>query len=81
MADGHPLNSYGVVPGIEQPAGRAELYAAVRVLERTTHGVSFVIDSMACCHNIRALSTGRLEPHGKHADLRRRALKAMEGRV
>eukprot|EP00972_Heterocapsa_arctica_P017662 2611211-Heterocapsa_arctica.AAC.1 len=25
---GHPLNSYGVVPGIEQTAGRAELYAA-----------------------------------------------------
>eukprot|EP00972_Heterocapsa_arctica_P066215 9767179-Heterocapsa_arctica.AAC.1 len=27
---GHPLNSFGVVPGVEQTAGRAELYAAVK---------------------------------------------------
>eukprot|EP00972_Heterocapsa_arctica_P057224 8443386-Heterocapsa_arctica.AAC.1 len=26
----HPLNSFGVVPGVEQTAGRAELYAAVK---------------------------------------------------
>eukprot|EP00972_Heterocapsa_arctica_P094228 13896071-Heterocapsa_arctica.AAC.1 len=26
--EGHPMNSYGVVPGPEQTAGRAELYAA-----------------------------------------------------
>eukprot|EP00972_Heterocapsa_arctica_P053672 7907026-Heterocapsa_arctica.AAC.1 len=36
VKEGHPLNSYGVVPGVEQTAGRAELYAAVKVLERTT---------------------------------------------
>eukprot|EP00972_Heterocapsa_arctica_P051563 7586176-Heterocapsa_arctica.AAC.1 len=36
VQEGHPLNSHGVVPGPEQSAGRAELYAAVKVLERTT---------------------------------------------
>eukprot|EP00972_Heterocapsa_arctica_P003628 541649-Heterocapsa_arctica.AAC.1 len=36
VSEGHPLNCYGVVPGIEQTAGRAELFAAVRVLERTS---------------------------------------------
>eukprot|EP00972_Heterocapsa_arctica_P097659 14410608-Heterocapsa_arctica.AAC.1 len=30
VAEGHPLNSHGVVPGPEQTAGRAELYAAVK---------------------------------------------------
>eukprot|EP00972_Heterocapsa_arctica_P070530 10419418-Heterocapsa_arctica.AAC.1 len=30
VKEGHPLNSYGVVLGIEQTAGRAELYAAVK---------------------------------------------------
>eukprot|EP00972_Heterocapsa_arctica_P082537 12161321-Heterocapsa_arctica.AAC.1 len=30
VKEGHPLNSYGVVPGIEQTAGSAELYAAVK---------------------------------------------------
>ena len=29
VREGHPLNSHGVVPGPEQTAGRAELYAAV----------------------------------------------------
>eukprot|EP00972_Heterocapsa_arctica_P004628 687408-Heterocapsa_arctica.AAC.1 len=28
--EGHLLNSFGVVPGVEQTAGRAELYAAVK---------------------------------------------------
>eukprot|EP00972_Heterocapsa_arctica_P094211 13894088-Heterocapsa_arctica.AAC.2 len=35
----HQLNSYGVVPGPEQTAGRAELYAAVKVLEWTSSDV------------------------------------------
>eukprot|EP00972_Heterocapsa_arctica_P104381 15385199-Heterocapsa_arctica.AAC.1 len=30
VQEGHPLNSFGVVPGVEQTAGRAELYAAVK---------------------------------------------------
>ena len=30
VQDGHPLNSQGVVPGPEQTAGRAELYALLR---------------------------------------------------
>eukprot|EP00972_Heterocapsa_arctica_P047469 7000466-Heterocapsa_arctica.AAC.1 len=45
VEEGHPLNSHGVVPGIEQTAGRVELYAAVKVLERTTQDVFLVIDN------------------------------------
>eukprot|EP00972_Heterocapsa_arctica_P076233 11246002-Heterocapsa_arctica.AAC.1 len=48
VQEGHPLNSYGVVPGPEQTAGRAELYAAVKVLERTTSDVYLIIDNKAC---------------------------------
>eukprot|EP00972_Heterocapsa_arctica_P018645 2756150-Heterocapsa_arctica.AAC.1 len=48
VSEGHPLNSFGVVPGIEQSAGRAELYAAVKVLERTTQDVFLIIDNKAC---------------------------------
>ena len=78
MQEGHPLNSYGVVPGPEQTAGRAELYAAVKVLERTTGDVYMIIDNKACVHNMMALIDGRLVPHGKHADLHRRAINAYE---
>eukprot|EP00972_Heterocapsa_arctica_P084711 12476414-Heterocapsa_arctica.AAC.1 len=28
VKEGHPLSSFGAVPGVEQTAGRAELYAA-----------------------------------------------------
>eukprot|EP00972_Heterocapsa_arctica_P093053 13725483-Heterocapsa_arctica.AAC.1 len=48
-SEGHDLNCFGVVPGVEQTAGRAELYAAVRGLERTTGYVFFLIDIKACC--------------------------------
>eukprot|EP00972_Heterocapsa_arctica_P032894 4840603-Heterocapsa_arctica.AAC.1 len=78
VEQGHALNSHGVVPGAEQSAGRAELYAAVKVLERTTSGVYLIIDNKACVHNMMALIDGRLVPHGKHADLHRRAIKAFE---
>ena len=78
MQEGHPLNSYGVVPGPEQTAGRAELYAAVKVLERTTGDVYMIIDNKACVHNMMALIDGRLVPHGKRADLHRRAINAYE---
>eukprot|EP00972_Heterocapsa_arctica_P106163 15639632-Heterocapsa_arctica.AAC.1 len=77
---GHPLNSHGVVPGIEQTAGRAELYAAVKVLERTTNDVFLIIDNKACVHNMMVLADGRLYPHGKHADLHRRAINAMDSK-
>eukprot|EP00972_Heterocapsa_arctica_P004281 637015-Heterocapsa_arctica.AAC.1 len=80
VEEGHPLNSHGVVPGVEQTAGRAELYAAVKVLEIITQDVFLVIDNKACVHNMMALADGRLVPHGKHADLRRRAIKATEDR-
>eukprot|EP00972_Heterocapsa_arctica_P016698 2462244-Heterocapsa_arctica.AAC.1 len=54
----HPLNSYGVVPGPQQSAGRAELYAAVEVLERTASDVFMIIDNKACVHNMMALIDG-----------------------
>eukprot|EP00972_Heterocapsa_arctica_P104349 15381751-Heterocapsa_arctica.AAC.1 len=78
VREGHPLNSHGVVPGPEQTAGRAELYAAVKVLERTSSDVCLIIDNKACVHNMMALIYGRLVPHGKHADLHRRAINAFE---
>ena len=78
MEEGHPLNSHGVVPGPEQTAGRAELYAAVKVLERTTSDVYIIIDNKACVHNMMALIDGRLIPHGEHADLHRRASNAYQ---
>ena len=59
VKEGHPLNSYGVVPGVEQTAGRAELYAAVKVLERTKRDVFLIIDNKACVHNMMALIEGR----------------------
>eukprot|EP00972_Heterocapsa_arctica_P024401 3599401-Heterocapsa_arctica.AAC.1 len=40
--------------------------------------VFLVIGNKACVHNMMALADGRLVPHGKHADLYRRAIKAME---
>ena len=63
---------------MEQTAGRAELYAAVKVLERTSGDVLLIIDNKACVHNMIALADRRLIPHGKHADLHRRAINAME---
>eukprot|EP00972_Heterocapsa_arctica_P036344 5349372-Heterocapsa_arctica.AAC.1 len=39
VEEGHPLNCHGVVPGIEQTAGRAELYAAVKVMEIMTDDI------------------------------------------
>ncbi len=78
MQANHPLNSFEVVPGPEQTAGRAGLYAAVKVLERTSSHVFLIIDNKACVHNMMALIDGRLNPHGKHADLHRRALNAFE---
>eukprot|EP00972_Heterocapsa_arctica_P048258 7116408-Heterocapsa_arctica.AAC.1 len=56
--EGHPLNLFGVVPGVEQTAGRAELYAAVKVLERTSEDVFLIIDNKACVHNMIALADG-----------------------
>eukprot|EP00972_Heterocapsa_arctica_P005301 784849-Heterocapsa_arctica.AAC.1 len=58
VQEGHPLNKHGVVPGPEQTAGRAELHAAVRVLERTTSDVYLIIDNKACVHNMMALIDG-----------------------
>eukprot|EP00972_Heterocapsa_arctica_P049612 7301368-Heterocapsa_arctica.AAC.1 len=52
VQEGHPLNSHGVVPGPDQTAGRAELNAAVKVLERTTSDVYMIIDNKACVHNM-----------------------------
>eukprot|EP00972_Heterocapsa_arctica_P048205 7108194-Heterocapsa_arctica.AAC.1 len=63
VSEGHELNCFGVVPGMEQTVGRAELYAAVRVLEGTTGDIFFLIDNTACCHNMMALAQGRLAPH------------------
>eukprot|EP00972_Heterocapsa_arctica_P107191 15791623-Heterocapsa_arctica.AAC.1 len=74
--EGHYLNCHGVVPGPEQNAGRAELYAAVKVLKRTSADVLLIIDNKACVHNMMALIDGRLIPHGKLADLHRRAINA-----
>eukprot|EP00972_Heterocapsa_arctica_P038271 5634606-Heterocapsa_arctica.AAC.1 len=48
VKEGRPLNSFGVVPGVEQTARRAELYAAVKALERTSKDVFLIIDSKAC---------------------------------
>eukprot|EP00972_Heterocapsa_arctica_P045328 6690949-Heterocapsa_arctica.AAC.1 len=76
--EGRPLNSHGVVPGPEQTVGRADLYAAVQVLERTSSDVFMIIDNKACVHNMMALIDGRLIPHGKYADLHRRAINAFE---
>eukprot|EP00972_Heterocapsa_arctica_P083364 12284827-Heterocapsa_arctica.AAC.1 len=45
VQEGHPLNNHGVVPGPEQTAGRAELYAAIKVLERTSSDVYLIIDN------------------------------------
>ena len=54
------------------------MYAAVKVLQRTSSHVYLIIDNKACVHNMMALSDGRLIPHGKHADLHRRAINVFE---
>eukprot|EP00972_Heterocapsa_arctica_P008925 1309593-Heterocapsa_arctica.AAC.1 len=59
VQEGHPLNSFGVVPGPEQTAGRAELYASVKVLERTSSDVFMIIDHKACVHNMMEDSSPR----------------------
>eukprot|EP00972_Heterocapsa_arctica_P017529 2589300-Heterocapsa_arctica.AAC.1 len=78
VQEGHPLNSYGVIPGPEQTAGRAKLHAAVKVLERTSSDVFLIIHNKACVHNMMARIEGRLIPHGKHTDLHGRAINAYE---
>eukprot|EP00972_Heterocapsa_arctica_P007631 1112552-Heterocapsa_arctica.AAC.1 len=45
---------------------------------RTSSDVYLIIDNKACVHNVMALIDGRLIPHGKHADLHRRAINAYE---
>ncbi len=80
VAEGHPLNAHGHLPGLVQTSFRGELAAAIHALATIQGPLHIISDCQAVVEGVRSIILDGETPDGDDADLWAEVVRHLRGR-